>query len=71
MVKQKGLDFDKDVAKFTDRQMQANAAIDSFKYKFILYGGALGGGKSYWLRWVLVRLLFCTHTGEGSPGWIC
>lgn len=65
MVKQKGLDFDKDVAKFTDRQMQANAAIDSFKYKFILYGGALGGGKSYWLRWVLVRLLFCWYKEKG------
>ena len=65
MAKQKGLDFDKDVAKFTDRQMQANAAIDSFKYKFILYGGALGGGKSYWLRWVLVRLLFCWFKEKG------
>jgi len=27
------------------------------KYKFILYGGAMYGGKSYWLRWALVVLL--------------
>lgn len=27
------------------------------KFKFILYGGAMGGGKSYWLRWALLVLL--------------
>lgn len=27
------------------------------KYKFLLYGGAMYGGKSYWLRWALVVLL--------------
>lgn len=27
------------------------------KYKFLLYGGAMYGGKSYFLRWALVRLL--------------
>ena len=55
--KQRSLDFDKDIAKFTPRQMEACAAIDSGLYKFLLYGGALGGGKSYFLRWVAVRLL--------------
>lgn len=55
--KQRSLDFDKDIAKFTPRQMEACAAIDSGLYKFLLYGGALGGGKSYFLRWVSVRLL--------------
>jgi hypothetical protein len=38
------LDFDKDIAKFTNRQMEVCQAIDEF-YKYILYGGALGGGK--------------------------
>ncbi|MDY0389025.1 MAG: hypothetical protein RBT65_18280, partial [Methanolobus sp.] len=27
------------------------------KFKFLLYGGAMYGGKSYWLRWALVVLL--------------
>lgn len=49
--------FDKDLAKFTPRQMQAVKELDSGKIKFLLYGGALGGGKSYFLRWCAVRLL--------------
>jgi hypothetical protein len=59
------LDFDKDIAKFTERQMEACAAIDAGIYKFILYGGALGGGKSYWLRWTLVRLLMMWFFDKG------
>jgi phage terminase large subunit len=58
-------DFDVDLAKFTDRQMEAVKLLDRQfiegckdpVIKFLLYGGALGGGKSYFLRWVLVRLL--------------
>jgi hypothetical protein len=50
-------DFDTDMAKFTDRQMEAVRHIDSGRIKFLLYGGALGGGKSYFLRWVGIRLL--------------
>jgi hypothetical protein len=65
MAKQKQLDFDKDIAKFTGRQMESCAAIDSKLYKFILYGGALGGGKSYWLRWTLVRLLMTWFFEKG------
>jgi hypothetical protein len=49
--------FDSDVAKFTERQMEAVRMLDSGKIKFLLYGGALGGGKSYFLRWVSIRLL--------------
>ena len=37
--------------------MQAVQAVDSKKTKFILFGGALGGGKSYGLRWLAARLL--------------
>lgn len=40
----------------SERQQQALDAIRSRKL-FILYGGAGGGGKSYWLRWALVGLL--------------
>lgn len=40
---------------FTDKQNQARKALQ--KYKYLLYGGAMGGGKSYFLRWILVDLL--------------
>lgn len=39
----------------TPKQKQAFEALK--KYKYILYGGAMGGGKSYWLRWALAWLL--------------
>lgn len=44
-----------DIVKFSDKQQQAHEAVKDFKY--ILYGGAVGGGKSYWLRWELVYQL--------------
>jgi len=37
--------------------MEAIRHLDSGKIKFLLYGGALGGGKSYFLRWYGVRRL--------------
>jgi len=39
----------------SDKQKEAFKAVD--KYKYLLYGGAKFGGKSYFLRWVLVKLL--------------
>jgi phage terminase large subunit len=32
---------------YTDRQKEAHEAVKNYKY--VLYGGAVGGGKSYWL----------------------
>lgn len=40
---------------FHTRQQEAFDALSKFKY--LLYGGAMGGGKSYWLRWTLVWYL--------------
>ncbi len=49
--------FNKDLAKFEPRQIAAVEQLKSGKTKFLLYGGALGGGKSYFLRWYCVRRL--------------
>jgi len=62
--KNQKLKFDRDVAKFTPRQLEVCAALDDF-YKYILYGGALGGGKSYLLRWIAVRILMKIYAKYG------
>lgn len=43
------------LANFTPRQIEANNAVNLYKY--VLFGGAKGGGKSRWLRWELLKLL--------------
>jgi hypothetical protein len=65
--------FDVDIAKFTERQMEAVRHLDLVfegkpPVKFLLYGGALGGGKSYFLRWCLVRLLMTWFFMRGLKG---
>jgi hypothetical protein len=42
-------------AHFTDAQLRATAISDLFR--FVLFGGSRGPGKSYWLRWILLRIL--------------
>jgi hypothetical protein len=59
------MDFDTDIAKFTERQLEAVWALDQHTTKFLLYGGAMGGGKSYWLRWASVRLLMKIYSVFG------
>jgi hypothetical protein len=44
-----------DLAKFLPKQKEAQEA--SKRFKFVLYGGSLGSGKSYWLRWMMVYWL--------------
>lgn len=44
-----------ELANFTDKQRKAKDMLSQFK--FMLYGGAMGGGKSYWIRWTLLLLL--------------
>lgn len=54
-------DFDTEIACFTPRQMEAITHLDSGDIKFLLYGGALGGGKSYFLRWYAIRRLLILY----------
>jgi hypothetical protein len=44
-----------DLCHFTAKQWQATEAADTHRYT--LFGGSRGPGKSYWLRWWLVRFL--------------
>lgn len=44
-----------ELAHFIPKQEEALEAVK--KFKFLLYGGAMGGGKSYFLRWVAIYLL--------------
>jgi len=54
MKKDKEVNFS-DICNFTEKQKEASEAVRS--YRFVLFGGALGGGKSYFLRWELIHLL--------------
>ena len=51
---------------FNPKQKEAEQALK--KYKYLLYGGAMGGGKSYWLRWMLIKLLLNYHITLGIKG---
>jgi len=39
----------------TSKQDEAFVAVNAYKY--VLYGGAMGGGKSFFIRWCLLKLL--------------
>lgn len=58
----KTLPFSK-LAHFTERQLQACEAADTHNY--VLYGGAVGGGKSYWLRWYALKFLIDQYNKHG------
>src|SRR5690348_8850664 len=45
-----------DLAGFQPRQLEAFRALFLPTTKYLLYGGAAGGGKSYLLRWVAAAL---------------
>lgn len=62
------VEFNTGLAKFTPRQMEAVDRLRSGKVKFLLYGGAMGGGKSYFLRWYCVRRLLELFVEKGLSG---
>jgi len=55
-----------DFVKWTPKQKQASDAVKLYKY--LLYGGAMGGGKSYWLRWMGIKLLMYYFQKYGLVG---
>ena len=44
-----------ELSHFLPKQLEAQLA--SKRFKFVLYGGSLGSGKSHWLRWMMVYWL--------------
>ena len=56
----------KDLSHFTDKQWQATEATEQFR--FVLYGGSMGAGKSYWLRWNCVYWLLKMAAEYKTPG---
>lgn len=57
-TKKRQLDFD-ELCHFAPKQKAASRAVKL--HKFVLYAGAMGTGKSYFLRWKLLRMLLAFY----------
>lgn len=55
-----------ELAHFLPKQLEAAKA--SKRFKFVLYGGSLGSGKSYWLRWMMVYWLLELYAKHNLKG---
>lgn len=55
-----------ELTKFFPKQQEALEA--SKRFKFTLFGGSVGSGKSYWLRWSMVYWLIKLHAKYGLEG---
>lgn len=54
-----------ELCNFSMKQLDAHKAVPDYKY--LLYGGAMGGGKSYWLRWEIAYwLMYLTKKYQTS-----
>ena len=52
-----------DILNFSPKQKEAELAVQ--KYDYVLYGGAMGGGKSYFLRKIALKLLLDWYFSYG------
>ena len=55
-----------DLTQFFPKQVEALNA--SKRFKFVLFGGSVGSGKSYWLRWSCIYWLIKYHAKYGLKG---
>lgn len=55
-----------ELSKFLPKQKEAQEA--SKRFKFVLYGGSLGSGKSYWLRWMMIYWLMKMYAKHNIKG---
>ena len=55
-----------ELTKFFPKQQEALSA--SKRFKFVLFGGSVGSGKSYWLRWSCLYWLIKYHAKYGIKG---
>jgi len=60
--------FNRDLAKFTKRQLEAVEALKSGECKFLLYGGALGGGKGASLNSEIITPFGIRRMGDLKVG---
>lgn len=65
MEAQEIIDFT-ELAAFFPKQKEALYA--THKYKYTLFGGSVGSGKSYWIRWTVVYWLMDYFTRYGLKG---
>ena len=55
-----------ELTRFFPKQIEALEA--SKRFKFVLFGGSVGSGKSYWLRWSCLYWLIKYHAKYGTKG---
>lgn len=57
-----------EIANYQPKQKVAEETLFDPECKYLLYGGAVGGGKSYWLRWTALELALYYYHKYGIKG---